>query len=53
MEGMIEVFCRNTDRRFLVPCGADLKEVLRYSQIENQQDILGALVNNKVQSMNY
>ena len=53
MEGMIEVFCRNTDRRFLVPCGADLKEVLKYSQLENEENILGALVNNKVQSMNY
>ncbi len=53
MQGMIEVFCRNTDRRFLVPCGADLKEVLRFAQVENQDAILGALVNNKVQSMNY
>ncbi|MEE1221106.1 MAG: hypothetical protein U0K59_04665, partial [Bacteroidales bacterium] len=53
MEGMIEVFCRNTDRHFLVPCGADLKEVLKYSQLENEERILGALVNNKVQSMNY
>lgn len=53
MEGMIEVFCRNTDRHFLVPCGADLEEVLKYSQLENEERILGALVNNKVQSMNY
>ncbi|MEE1113067.1 MAG: nucleoside kinase, partial [Bacteroidales bacterium] len=53
MEGMIEVFCRNTDRRFLVPCGTDLKEVLKYSQLENEENVLGALVNNKVQSMDY
>jgi hypothetical protein len=39
MQGMIEVFCRNTDRRFLVPCGVDLKEVLRYAQVENQDEI--------------
>jgi uridine kinase len=53
MEGMIEVFCRNTDRRFLVPCGTDLKGVLRFAQVENHESVLGALVNNKVQSMNY
>ncbi|MBO7225029.1 MAG: nucleoside kinase, partial [Bacteroidales bacterium] len=53
MEGMIEVFCRNTDRRFLVPCGTVLKEVLKYSQLENEENVLGALVNNKVQSMDY
>lgn len=53
MEEMIEVFCRNNERRFLVPCGTDLKAVLKYAQIENFENILGALVNNKVQNMNY
>mgnify|MGYP007037200164 CR=1 FL=1 len=30
-----------------------MKEVLKYSQLENEENVLGALVNNKVQSMDY
>lgn len=50
---MIEVFCTNTQSKFLVPSGTMLKDVIAYAGMENAEKILGATVNNKVQRLDY
>ena len=50
---MIEVFCTNTQTKFLVPSGTALRDVIAYAGIENPEKILGATVNNKVERLDY
>ncbi len=53
MEEMIEVYCKNTDAKLLVPSGADLSKVAAFAGVQNRGKILGACVNNKVQNLTY
>ena len=53
IKDMIEVFCTNTQSKFLVPSGTSLKDVIAYAGIENPEDILGATVNNKTERLDY
>lgn len=50
---MIEVFCKNTNSKLLVPFGTTLSDIVRFAGIDNPYPILGAYINNKVQSLNY
>ena len=50
---MIEVFCTNTQTRFLVPSGTSLIDVVAYAGIKNPETILAATINNKTQNLNY
>ncbi len=50
---MIEVYCINTQSKFLVPSGTSLHEVIAYSGIKTDEDILGATVNNKIERLDY
>ena len=53
MSEMIEIFCKNTNSKLLVPFGATLTEIEKFAGINSQYPLLGAYVNNKVQSLGY
>ncbi len=50
---MIEIICRNTNSKLLVPFGSTLSEVVKFAGISSKHAILGAYVNNKVRNLNY
>ena len=50
---MIEVYCTNTQSKFLVPSGTCLSDVIAFAGMEKPESILGATVNNKVENLNY
>jgi len=50
---MIEIICKNTNSKLLVPFGSTLTEVEKFAGIKSQYPLLGAYVNNKVQDLNY
>lgn len=50
---MIEIICRNTNSKLLVPFGSTLSEVIKFAGIDSPYQILGAYVNNKVRNLNY
>lgn len=50
---MIEIFCKNTNSKLLVPFGSTLTEIEKFAGIKCQYPLLGAYVNNKVQSLSY
>lgn len=53
MSEMIEIFCKNTNSKLLVPFGATLTEIEKFAGIKSQYPLLGAYVNNKIQSLGY
>ncbi len=53
MDEMIEIFCRNTSSKVLVPSGTDLVGVARFAGVKTEHPILGACLNNKVRDLNY
>lgn len=53
MSEMIEIICKNTNSKLLVPFGSTLTEVEKFAGIKSQYPLLGAYVNNKVQDLNY
>ncbi len=53
MEEMIEVYCKNTDSKILIPSGTNLLGVAAFAGVESKEKILGAYLNNKVRSLNY
>lgn len=53
MSEMIEIICRNTNSKLLVPFGSTLSEVVKFAGISSKHAILGAYVNNKVRNLNY
>jgi len=50
---MIEIYCVNNDKKFLVPSGTSAKEIISYSGIKDNKQILGAYINNKIRNLNY
>lgn len=50
---MIEIYCVNTDKKFLVPSGTSAQEIINYAGIEDNKRILGAYINNKIRNLNY
>ncbi|MDD2530161.1 MAG: nucleoside kinase [Bacteroidales bacterium] len=50
---MIEIICRNTNSKILVPFGSTLSEVIKFAGIDSEHQMLGAYVNNKVRNLNY
>lgn len=53
MSQNIKIRCRNNGQIFKVPFGTSLKELYKESGLEMKYGALCALVNNKVQGMNY
>ena len=53
MPEMIEIICKNTDSKLLVPFGSTLSEIEKFAGVKSKYPLLGAYVNNKVQSLNY
>lgn len=50
---MLEVFCNNTNSKILIPFGSSLKDIEKFSGFKSHYPILGAYVNNKVESLRY
>lgn len=50
---MIEIYCVNTGKKFLVPSGTSAQEIINYAGIEDNKHILGAYINNKIRNLNY
>lgn len=50
---MIEIYCVNTGKKFLVPSGTSAQEIINYAGIEDDKRILGAYINNKIRNLNY
>src|SRR5574344_314286 len=53
MSEMLEVFCNNTNSKILIPFGSSLKDIEKFSGFKSHYPILGAYVNNKVESLRY
>lgn len=53
MNTKIRIRCENTDISKEYPCGVTLKEIAEDQKITLQDDILGAVVNNRVQELGY
>ncbi len=53
MNDKIEIICKTTNTTVHVDAGTSINQLIEILKIENPKSILGAYVNNKVQSLNY
>lgn len=49
----VSIYCKNIEQHHDVEYGMTLKEYLHFCKIKNENEILGALVNNKVRALSY
>ncbi|MDR0544363.1 MAG: nucleoside kinase [Odoribacteraceae bacterium] len=52
-ENNLTIFCENTRRRVAVPAGSNLREVEQLIFPKQQEEFIGALVNNEIQDLHY
>lgn len=50
---MIEIYCVNNDKTFLVPSATSAKQIIEYAGLEDNHTFLGAYINNKIRNLNY
>ena len=50
---MIEIYCVNNDKTFLVPSATNAKQIIEYAGLEDNHTFLGAYINNKIRNLNY
>lgn len=50
---MIEIYCVNNNKTFLVPYSTSAKQIIEYAGLEDSKTFLGAYVNNKIRNLNY
>ena len=50
---MIEIYCVNNDKTFLVPSATSAKQIIEYAVLEDNHTFLGAYINNKIRNLNY
>lgn len=50
---MIEIYCVNNDKTFLVPSATSAKQIIEYAGLEDNHTFLSAYINNKIRNLNY
>lgn len=52
-KNFVEIYCRNLNKSLTVEMGSTLREVFQQSGVELPYNVMGALVNNKLEDLNY
>ncbi len=50
---MVEIYCVNNDKKFLVPSSTSAEQIIGYAGLEDNKTFFGAYINNKIHSLNY